>query len=151
MKHIWSILCRSSQIDIDTNNLSISNVFEQLAVTVDQPNVNKPSEPINIPLEYEVVSLWTRQDLQNKTESEVVLDIVDPKGNTLKSFSQTATMPAKMKRLRTRFRIQGLGLTTSGIYKFIIKLKEADKNTPRKVSEIPLEVQIKPRQIKGQA
>lgn len=140
MQHIWSVLCRTSQIDIDTNNLSISNVFEQLVVTLDQKDSEKKIESVNIPIEYEVVSLWVKETQEKKIKAEIMLDIVDPHGKILKSFTQIGEMPETMKRLRTRFRIQGLGLTTSGIYKFIVKIKEEDKKDFRVVSEVPLEV-----------
>lgn len=140
MQHIWSVLCRSSQIDIDTNNVSISNVFEQLVVTLDQKDSEKIIRSVNIPIDYEVVSLWVKERQEKKVKAEIMIDIVDPQGKILKSFPQTGEMPEAMNRLRTRFRIQGLVLTTSGVYKFIVKVKEAGKKDFRIVSEVPLEV-----------
>lgn len=142
MQHIWSILCRSSQIDVDTNNLSINNVFEQLVVTVDPKTAVKGLKTINIPLEYEFVSLWVKENQEKKIKAEITLDIADPQGNLLKSFTQSGKMPETMRRLRTRFRIQGLGLTTSGIYKFIVKIKEEGRKDFRTASEVPLEVHL---------
>ena len=138
MKYIWSVLCRSSQIDIDTNNVSISNVFEQLVVTLDPSE--KKIEAVNIPIEYEVVSFWVKETQEKKVKAEITLDIIDPQQKILKSFPQIGEMPEAMKRLRTRFRIQGLGLTTSGIYKFVVKIKEESKKDFRVVSEVPLEI-----------
>lgn len=140
MQHIWSILCRSSQIDIDTNNVSISNVFEQLVVNLDQKDYKTKIESVNIPIEYEVVSFWVKETHEKKVKAEIMLTIVDPTGKVLKSFTQIGEMPEAMKRLRTRFKIQGLNLTKSGIYKFIVKIKEGDKKEFRIVSEVPLEV-----------
>ena len=140
MLHVWSVLCLGSQIDIDTNNISINNVFEQLIVTL-QPQTQK-QESFNIPIEYEVVSLWIKEPQEKKVKAEVELNIIDPKGTMLKSFKQEGEMPEAMRRLRTRFRIQGLGLTTSGIYRFIVKIKEKNKKEFRIVSEVPLEVHL---------
>ena len=142
MQHIWSVLCRSSQIDIDTNNISINNVFEQLVVTADLQEQVQKQGTINIPIEYEVVSLWAKEPQEKKTKAEIALDIIDPRGNRLKSFTQVGEMPEAMRRLRTRFRIQGLGLTTSGIYKFIVRIKEESRKDFRTVSEVPLEVHL---------
>src|SRR3989338_6842360 len=142
MQHIWSVLCRSSQIDVDTNNLSMNNVFEQLVVNVGRKGSEIKNGTVNIPIEYEVVSLWVKDEKEKRVKAEIAIDIVDPHGKLLKSFKQSGEMPEAMKRLRTRFRIQGLGLTSSGIYKFIVKVKEEDKKDFRVVSDIPLEVRL---------
>lgn len=141
MNHIWSVLCQNTQIDIDTNNLSITNVLEQLVISVDPKNI-QTNQIINVPLTYEIVSLWSKEESEKSVHAEIILEIVDPKGNVLKSFSQKSEMPETMKRLRTRFKIQGLGLTMSGFYKFIIKVKEQNKKNLRQVAEVPLEVHI---------
>ncbi|MBI2611227.1 hypothetical protein HYW54_00585 [Candidatus Gottesmanbacteria bacterium] len=142
MRHIWSILCRSSQIDKETNNLSIINVFEQLGITLDQKDHEKKIATVNIPIDYEIVSLWVKDTHGKKEKAEIILEIVDPKGKILKSFMQTGEMPETMRRLRTRFRIQGLGITLPGIYIFVIKIKEDGKRDFRIASEVPLEVQL---------
>lgn len=142
MQHIWSVLCRSSQIDKDTNNLSIINVFEQLKITLDQKGPEEKIESVNIPIGYEIVSLWVKESQEKRVKAEILLEIIDPQGKILKTFPQTGEMPETMKRLRTRFRIQGLGITMSGIYKFVIKIKEEGKRDFRIVSEVPLEVQL---------
>lgn len=142
MQHIWSVLCRNTQIDIDTNNLSINNVFEQLVATVDQKSLGKFPETIDLPLEYEVVSFWVKENSMKKIKAEIMLDIVDPQEKILKSFTQIVEIPETTKRVRTRFRIQGLGLTTSGIYEFIVKIKEENSKEFRIVSEVPLEVNL---------
>lgn len=141
MNHVWSVLCQSSLIDIDTNNLSLNNVLEQLVLSVESKKSSSPVE-LTVPISYEVVSMWVKTDTHKVVRAEIVLEIVDPKGSILKTFKQQGEMPTTMKRLRTRFRIQGLGLTISGLYKFIVKIKREGQIDFDKVTEIPLEIQI---------
>lgn len=141
MKHIWSILCQNSLIDTDTNNLSINNVLEQLVVSVQQKDM-KANGNVNIPLIYEVVNFWVKEDKEKLVKAEVLIEFTDPKGLILKSFPQNVEMPLNINRFRTRFKVQGMSLTISGKYKFVVKVKESDKTDYRIVSEIPLDVTV---------
>lgn len=141
MKHIWTVVCQNSQIDRDTNNLSITNVLEQLVISVNSANT-KTNIQINIPLVYEVVSFWVKEEGEKIVKADVIVEIVDPRGAVLKSFKQPIEMLENIKRFRTRFQIQGIGLTITGNYKFIIKVKESKDKEFKIVSEVPLEVHI---------
>ena len=57
MRHVWSLLCRSSAIHKDLNNLSIFDTFEE--VTLLAPIL----EPAVLPLNFQMVTLWARTDL----------------------------------------------------------------------------------------
>src|SRR5258708_22228602 len=142
MKHIWSVICQNSQIDIDTNNLTLSSVLAKIFVAIDERDLKSKEGVTNILLNYEVASLWIKEEVSKKVEAEIVLEIFDPQRKLLKSFTQMAEMPNTMRRLRTRFRIQGIGLTTSGVYEFVIKIKEKGEDKYKNVAEVPLEVQI---------
>ncbi len=142
MKHIWSVLCRRSQIDVDNNNISLNEVLEQLNVDVGQKTAESQSEEITIPFEYEIVSLWTKEKRNEYSKAQVVVDFIDPKGKKLKSFEQPAEITPELRRLRTRFRIAGIGLTVPGDYIFIISVKEKGDTKFHVVSELPLEVRI---------
>lgn len=142
MKHIWSVLCRRSQIDIDNNNVSLNEVLEQLAVDIKIKDGDKQPEEINIPIDYEVVSLWVKEKSEEHVKADVEVNFLDPTSKKLKTFSQPVEMPKTMNRLRTRFRITGLGLTIAGVYSFNVRIKEEGAKEFRKVSELPLEIHI---------
>jgi len=120
----------------------MNEVLEQLSVDIKVKNGDKRPEEINIPIDYEVVSLWYKEEKEEHVRAEVRIDFIDPTGKLLKTFPQSVEMPKGMRRLRTRFRIAGLGLTVRGDYMFVVSVKESDRKDFRKASEIPLEIHI---------
>ena len=61
INHIWSVLCQRSVIDSKSNNISLIDIFEKLEVNLSVPvseGKNKVKK-INVPVNYEIVSLWT--------------------------------------------------------------------------------------------
>lgn len=147
IKHIWSILCRTSVINDETNNITLQNVFEQLSVNIKPSGSKKTPEKINIPIEYELVSLWLRFKEKGLLKANVVIDIIDPKGQKIKSFEQKLEFPTKYKRMRSRLKIKGLNLTTSGNYIYRVKIKEKGKDKYQLVADLPLEINL--NKIKG--
>ena len=142
MKHIWTVLCQNSVIDSETNNLSINNVLEQLEITTDEKSV-KSDGSINVPINYEIISMWYKEDSKSAVKAEILVEIVDSNSKVLKSFTQKGEMPVAMNRLRTRMRVQGIELTVSGIYSFVTKIKIEGERDFQKVAEVPLEVHLK--------
>ena len=139
-KHIWSVLCKKTIIDTDTNNISLIDVFEQLQAKVNLPQ-NKNIK-LSIPLEYEVVNFWYKENSNKKEEVDVEITLIDPNNKSLKSFINTITIPDNKKRVRTRLKITGLPITISGIYRFIIKTKEKNTKNYKQVAELPIEIKI---------
>ncbi|MEK7092332.1 MAG: hypothetical protein AAB907_01770, partial [Patescibacteria group bacterium] len=140
MKHVWSILCRRSVIDNETNNISLYDALEELSVGVKvKQQVAPMPEVINIPIDYEVVSLWMKEDKKTHAQADTEIEVVQPNGKPAKSFLQKIDMPEKMQRLRARYRINGFGVTMPGTYWFKIKIREIGEKQFKTVSEIPLE------------
>ncbi|PJB87554.1 hypothetical protein CO083_06385 [Candidatus Roizmanbacteria bacterium CG_4_9_14_0_8_um_filter_34_12] len=142
VKHVWSILCRKTIIDSATNNISLIDVFEQLQAKVSLPQ-NKNIK-LSIPFEYEVVNFWHKENTTNKVEIDIEITLMDPNNKTLKTFTNIVTIPDNMKRMRTILKIIGIPITTSGIYRFIVKYKEKDTNSYKQVAELPIEIKIEP-------
>lgn len=142
MKHIWSVLCRRSIIDNETNNISLNDVLEQLTVGVKAKQQVAPMpEVINIPIDYEVVSLWLRGDEKGHVQVDTEIEIMQPNGKSAKTFPQKIDMPEKIQRSRTRYRINGFVVTMPGRYWFKVKIKEKDGQF-KIVSEMPLDINI---------
>lgn len=142
INHIWSILCRRSVIDSETNNISIIDALEQFVIDVQAKSGKKLPNKINIPIDYEVVSFWTKSEVDSYFKGKAKIDIVNPDNKLMKSFEQILEMPKDMKRLRTRVRINGFVAENTGIYRFIISYKHNDKSY-KKLVELPLEVIVK--------
>lgn len=144
IKHIWSVLCRRSITDKETNNISILNVFEQLEVNATiKKDEKKKLEQVNIPIEYEIVSMWFRENSNEKIKADVEIVVINPNGKTEKTFLQKFEMPPGMRRMRSKIRIFGLTINNSGDYIFRIRIKEANQKEYQDVTNLPLEVKIK--------
>lgn len=142
MKHIWSVLCRKSVIDQETNNLSLYDVFEQLDVSIkSNQESNKEIKKINIPVEYEVVSMWMKDDPKKEFTAKIELEVLDPDGSVSKTFQHSFLFAAGLKRMRSRLRVVGLDISTSGDYIFNLKYNNGKKGS-QIVASLPLEVHI---------
>lgn len=143
IKHIWSVLCRRSIVDSGTNNLTISDVLEELKIDikVQQKDVDK-LKLINIPLEFEVVSLWMKDDIQQHQKAESTIEVISPDGKQMKTFNQVIDIPAGMKRLRSKMQVMGFVVESEGEYIFQINIKEEGNKMYKTVAELPFEVHI---------
>src|SRR3989344_8530142 len=94
LKHVWSILCRKSIIDIDTNNITLSDVLERIIINVNQEeNFKDKTLNYSLPIEFEVVSLWFN-DLGNKDlKVETKIEIFSPQGKLVTTFSHIFEIP----------------------------------------------------------
>jgi len=144
INHIWSLLCRRSVIDSETNNLSLYDILEQLTVDV---KIKKGGEDkvtkINIPIEYEVISFWIKPPKIKESKSGIKLEIINPDGKIEKTFEQPLEIPKDKRRLRSRIRIKGFVADKAGNYIFRINYKEGAKGQYIKAADIPLEVILK--------
>lgn len=148
IKHIWSVLCRKSVIDNDSNNISLFDVFEQLGVNVEIKDLKKVPEKVNIPIDYEIVSLWLTPKRKKTIKADVEVEVVNPDQNQVKTFRQKLEIPPKFKRMRSRLRVKGLTIEKPGDYTFKVKIKEESKKDYKVVAELPLEVNLKKEKVK---
>lgn len=152
LKHIWSVLCRKSIIDTETNNISINEVFEQLGVDIKTKEPNKlPEGQINVPIEWEMVSMWVSDNTTIPIKAEYEVVIIDPKGNSQKSFVQPIEIAVGMRRMRTRMKVMGLIINEQGDYLFKVGIKESGQKEFKTVAELPLEVKINKELLKENA
>lgn len=141
MKHIWSVLCRRSIIDNETNNISLNDVLEQLTIGVKVKQQASPiPEGINIPIDYEIVSMWMRENEKGHVQADTEIEIIQPNGKSAKTFPQKIDMPEKIIRSRTRYRINGFIANMPGRYWFRVKIRDENRKEFKTVSEVPLDV-----------
>ena len=152
IKHIWSLLCRNSVIDSDTNNLSIHDILEQLNIdaVLKEGQSDTAQQSVNIPLEFEVVSFWLKTNGEEKPRGELNIEAISPEGKVLTHFLRDIEIPKEVQRLRTRLKITGLVVEGSGTYIFRISLREKSEDAFANVAEIPLQVNIN-RKVKSSA
>ena len=139
MKHIWSVLCKKSVIDADTNNINLE-VLEE--VTFNIPLEKDFKLPASLSFDYEIVSFWSSS---KKTGEKFYIEIefIDPDNKTLNKLEQEITFPENKSRLRTRVKANGLAVTKEGDYALKIKAKEKKSANFKTLTEIPLVIHTK--------
>ncbi len=138
IKHIWTVLCKKSVIDQETNNLSLYEILEKITVEIKAER----SPEIQIPLEFEIISMWTKISKRDYV-GKFRINMMSPEGKKLgESIENEISIPANIPRLRTRLKIKGITLIGSGNYYFDIYSIQGEKT--EKVASVPLEVELKP-------
>ena len=140
MQHIWTVLCQTSSIDIETNLLSIFNCVEELNLMIDKTKA--PQGDLVVPTEFQLVSFWTIDNPNKDNELELRIEIVDPIGKVLNGFENKYPVKKGIVRFRNRTNIQGLPITEAGRYLVRIMQKEEGKKQFEISTELPLDVKI---------
>lgn len=141
MKHIWSILCKKSIIDADTNNITLSEALEEITFHI--PIKQDLKFPANFNFDFEIVSFWTSAKPQGGEKFHMTLEFIDPDQKILNKFEQKIIFPENKKRLRTRIKTSIITVTKEGEYTLKIKAKEKASDKYKLFAEIPLAILIK--------
>mgnify|MGYP001026944367 CR=1 FL=1 len=135
--HVWTVVCRQSVIDRDSNNVSLLNVLEQ--ITLHGEAEADADERALVPIGMEVVTLWSRSDYDVPAGGVQKLTLLSPSGEVLASGEQHTDL-SKHRRFRNRARFRGLPLAGPGRYVFRVEQRETDDAEWHHVTDVPLEV-----------
>lgn len=140
VKHIWSVLCRESVINNENNALSLMNIFEGLNVEIKK---EAPKDiQINIPVQYEIVTLLRKDNQTKDEEVELKAMLLDPQSNEIAPpIIAHLTLNKNKPNYRHRIKCNGIKLTIEGEYKFILQLKQNTQEFET-VSTIPIDIHI---------
>jgi hypothetical protein len=140
-KHIWSLVCRDTKVDDVSNNLSITDVLEDVQFDIKTDSKGyKPGKPIATELQLHLVSVFYRDKPGNQEQLSTTAVVLDPQGTKLGEFNADITFQKKNRRMRSIMRFESIVLTTTGTYMFQVYINENDKR--RNVTTIPLDVQL---------
>lgn len=135
IEHIWTVLCSESSVDKDSNNISLLGVIEQ--VGVDQ----RPEEGDLARVSLELVSLWSRTDLEHGERGEGRWRIETAGGTTHEGEIFPIDL-TEYRRLRTRNQFDGLPLNGVGYHWFVVEFRYDDDEPWNEVSRVPVEVRL---------
>ncbi|NQU78018.1 hypothetical protein HQ544_04960 [Candidatus Falkowbacteria bacterium] len=140
MKNVWTVICKKSVIDQDSNNLNLFEVIEEINVPADIRKFLKDGVKI-APVEFEVINLWVINKGEKGKNQEIRIELYDPSNKKLKDYIHSFSIAQHFKkRIRTRMKIFGFPLSKEGEYKFRIKIKEGAKKEFITVSEVPIDI-----------
>jgi hypothetical protein len=138
LKHIWTVLCQKSVIDQESNNISLYDVVEKVSV---EAEVAKEMKEFSFPLSFEIVSLWAKVGNEKYT-GKYRVEAHAPNGNLIgQPIINEVTVPADIRRVRTRLKVNGIVLSESGDYS--IEIFYIEGKIEKKVTSVPLEVELK--------
>lgn len=145
IQHLWSLVCERAIVDAATNNISLTNVLEEIQVT---PNPEAKlgsgigtNNEISVPITFNLVSAF-RKLVSVEYNGEVRTSIIDPSNKIINVNSHIVKIPANAKRFRGIIGFQGFKLTGPGDYKFLIEIKENTEKVFKKAGEVYLEFKI---------
>ena len=143
----WTILCGSSSVDQQTNNISLFNIIEQLTLNIKKEDWEKAMKERKkgflARTQFEIVTLWEKEGLEDEIFAEVEVRLVDPKGNILHKQPYQLNFAKQVKRHRQRLTWSGMKLTQSGVYIFSINIKPSGSDQFDEAGVVKLLVNIK--------
>lgn len=148
-KHAWSLLCKESRIDADTNLLTIVDIFEGLVLdkidgdTAIEEAI-KAKGSLTLPVPFEITHFFYRDDLSVNESIEVKIVEIAPSGKELYSSEFRGEIIKGNTGLRMRIKSENLGIEGEGIHMFNVYLKSANKFS--KVASLPLSIKFANRE-----
>ena len=137
IKHNFSLICGHAVVDERTKLLSVFDIIEQI-------NVNaEPSQTVRIPMRFDLVSVLIRDDINNLENGVSRISLCKPKGNS-DTIQEVDIELNDSTLFRSILSFSGIELTGPGLYKFLIELKQGDKDW-EEVAEIPFTVSYNPK------
>jgi hypothetical protein len=135
IRHVWSVLCQTASFDSLTNSVSLLNTLESI-IALGDPN---PEHPVLF--QAELVSLWTRKDIDKPVLGKMRVNYTDPNGVDGDHIILDVDL-SKTHFHRTRLTIPGLLIISKGIYTFKIEFQDKDEGQWSLGAEIPLLVVV---------
>lgn len=142
IKHIWSIICKESITNQEDNLISLIGLLEELnSVITPISGQYKKEGKAAIPFNFELINFWVKEK-EDEVKLNVKTEIIDPSSKIIATSINSSPFPAKVKRLRTRLKIQGLPVTENGKYNFRVSYSINEESRFNVVSELPLDVKF---------
>lgn len=134
INHLWTVVCQHVVIDSQSNNVSLQNVLEQIAVA---------EEPVPnglLPVKFEIISLWIRSDLDTPTSGHSRIVFAFPSGKRATVGPEMTIDLSNHSRARTVLRVQGFPIQELGQHIFLVELQDEAETEWHEVAAIPVEV-----------
>ena len=142
VKHVWSALCQKSVVDATTNNISLIDIFERLEISPPKNVLKDKVAKVLVPVNFELVNLWSRANKKDEAVISTRVTFNGPSRKEMRHFEKELIIPLGKTRMREIIKIQGLPVKESGIYTFVVSVKQSGQDNFTSVAEIPLEVVV---------
>ena len=139
MKVIWAVLCESSSIDQETNNVSLFNILEEMHF-LEPPHQDMTQGNVTVaPFRFILIALFSRSDVNRGERSVARLVIASPGGLDSDTLPEFEVDLESAHRNRTRLNFGGFPLKGEGEYSFQIQTPDQGGDW-QVLFELPLQV-----------
>jgi hypothetical protein len=144
IEHIWTVICQSSIIDKDTNNISLINILEQLTLTPPKIDEGKGAILGN----FEIVTFWSRTNLEKPATGNARIVLYQPSGEIVEQTDSNKRGPeytidlTVFQRVRSRFKFNGIPFLGAGVYQFGIEYKNEGEEDWKEVAKVPIQISL---------
>lgn len=139
--HVWSLICLNTILDRDSNNVSLINVLEELAISP-APTVEDLGDAgyVMLPIPVVLVSLWERADEDVSEKFEFRIKVKGPDDQPVGPATPTQEWVVDQLRLRTRARLMTVPFSTFGRYEYIVQYRSDSSDRWKQAARIPLTI-----------
>jgi hypothetical protein len=140
IQHAWTVPCRMSITDQETNNVSLIGVLEELQIA--PPHIRVDSLRGLVPM-FDLVTLWTRANPETPEVGYARTCLLSSTNEEI--GQQEAEIDLRQnRRVRSVSRFVGFPLVRAGIYYFRIQRREDQNAAWEEVARVPLDVAVDP-------
>lgn len=127
-KPLYIMIARDVSTDETDHMNSITKIIDKFGVGYSSKALKdaglKKGDVFVSPVSYVIASSWLlSHEVQEGSSVGLAIEIIDPKGATIMSESQTHESPSVTKRLTLNLKMPGLFVTRSGEYKLKARLE----------------------------
>lgn len=137
MKVIWAIVCEGSSTDVDNNNVSLFNIYEELHLLEPPTEEDDPDRLLMLPVRFVYMASFTRSDVNHRETHEARLAIVLPDGREATADPRFTVDLESAPRSRIKIKIDTIPLAGEGEYLFQLQSLD-DHGNWRSLFETPL-------------
>lgn len=138
MKHIWSVVCSKSITDVNSNNVSLVEVIEQVQF-VQTKKRDKGTDEAFTPVIVEWVSLWMRTDIETSEVGDARDIVLSPSGKKILERKYQVNLENHKRSRQTR-RIRLPLIIEDGMH--LLRTQVKLNNNWKTVSDVPVFVTI---------
>lgn len=148
IEHVWSVVCSSSSVDRETNNISLFNLIEKLTFNIPTTVLEKvkreEKRSIAFPIEFEVVSRFRRSEAKEGFAFDYRLRVLNAESRIIfAGQEQKIALKEGIDNIRIRNQFKNIPIQKTGIYKIVIEIRNVGETTFRSVYSIPLDIVVK--------
>jgi hypothetical protein len=125
IRHVWTIPCRHCITDRETNNVTLVEVIEELAIPVAPPVQGQPLPRGFAPAIFQVVTLWEREQDDTGGIGHGRMSLLGPQGDVLHLAQYDVDL---QQHMRTRQQIVMFGFPSQGQGRYQFRVERQLEN-----------------------